>query len=337
MSDATVSAAYAAGLLRLAEQKGADRTALCASAGVDPHLLADPDHRIPFGRYAALMREAKAATGDPAMGLHYGETIDIATISIVGLIGQASATMQDAFVQLNRYIRLVVDVEVAGTDRFVLQQTRGGLWVVDARRNPNEFPELTESAFAQLVCGPRALGVPRIVLAVHVTHSEPSYGAEYTRILQAPVTFDGNWNALQIDPAIMAHRVERLPAYVFGVLTDRADTLLAELDRSKTIRGEVERQLLTTLHTGSIDMNTIAAQLGVSRQTLYRKLKAEGATFETILDTLRMRLALDYLRAGRISVTETAYLVGFSDPAAFSRAFKRWTGHNPRDYRDDTR
>jgi AraC-like DNA-binding protein len=71
----------------------------------------------------------------------------------------------------------------------------------------------------------------------------------------------------------------------------------------------------------------------MSRQTLYRRLKEEGCTFEQVLDDLRHRLALDYLTARKASVNETAYLVGFSDPAAFSRAFKRWTGKSPREMR----
>jgi AraC-like DNA-binding protein len=76
----------------------------------------------------------------------------------------------------------------------------------------------------------------------------------------------------------------------------------------------------------------IARQLGVSRQTLFRRLKAEGITFEKVLDELRHTMALKYLRDKKLSVNETAYLVGFSDPAAFSHAFKRWTGSSPRVY-----
>jgi len=87
------------------------------------------------------------------------------------------------------------------------------------------------------------------------------------------------------------------------------------------------------LHKGDIGMDAIAAKLAVSRQTLFRKLKAEGTTFEKVLDELRHRLALNYLSGKKVSVNETAYLVGFSDPAAFSRAFKRWTGSSPRDVR----
>jgi AraC-like DNA-binding protein len=80
-------------------------------------------------------------------------------------------------------------------------------------------------------------------------------------------------------------------------------------------------------------MDTIAGKLGMSRQTLYRNLKAEGTTFEQVLDELRHQMALNYLSGKKVSVNEAAYLVGFSDPAAFSRAFKRWTGSSPRTMR----
>jgi AraC-like DNA-binding protein len=80
-------------------------------------------------------------------------------------------------------------------------------------------------------------------------------------------------------------------------------------------------------------METVASKLGFSRQTLLRKLKAEGVTFERVLDESRHKLALHYLGDQKISVNETAYLVGFSEPAAFSRAFKRWTGSSPRTVR----
>jgi len=335
MTDLTVSAAFAQGLIRFAAGRGADRTTLLRMAGVEGSLVADQDARLPFSAYMALMRAAKALTGDEALALHFGEAIDISEISIIGLIGQASETMMDAFVQLNRYVRLVVETQNAdGGERFQLGYDREGLWVIDARIDGDDFPELTESAFAQLVCGPRRFDQTPFVKAVHVAHADPGYGAEYTRIFRAPVVFGAPRNALLIDPAWTVRRVEQLPRYAFAVLADRAEAMLEELDAGQSFRGEVERRLLAVLHTGRIGVDQLAADLGVSRQTVFRRLKAEETTFEQVLDDLRCRLARHYLRGRKVSVAETAYLVGFSDPAAFSRAFKRWTGTNPRDARE---
>ncbi|HEY0437293.1 MAG TPA: AraC family transcriptional regulator [Phenylobacterium sp.] len=332
----TVGAGFARGLLEFAAARGADRATLLQQAGLTPSELAEQDSRIGFVRYVALMRAAKALTGDAALGLHYGEQVDIAEVSIIGLIGQASETALEAFQQLNRYVKLIVETEnEGGGDRFGMIMDRGGFWMVDNRRNADDFPELTESAFAQLICGPRRTDPTYRVKAVHVTHAAPVHHAEYERVFGAPVVFGADRNAVQLDEAWIGRRVGRLPRYVFGVLTQHADELLHSLETNKTVRGRVEGLLMPRLHTGDTGMDRVAAKLGMSRQTLFRKLKAEGVTFEKVLDELRYRMAADYLGARKVSVNETAYLVGFSEPAAFSRAFKRWTGASPRHARGD--
>jgi AraC-like DNA-binding protein len=184
-----------------------------------------------------------------------------------------------------------------------------------------------------MACQPRRFLPKPHVLEVHVTHPAPDYRAEYERVLACPVVFDSHWNAMKMDPLLSTYRVALQPRYVFGVLSEKAEALLKELESAKSARGRVESLLMPILHTGDVSMENIAAKLAVSRQTLFRRLKAEDVTFEKVLDDLRHRLALHYLGGRKASVNETAYLVGFSDPAAFSRAFKRWTGKNPSEMR----
>jgi AraC-like DNA-binding protein len=332
MSTLTTSAGLAAGLIAFAVRQGADRTALLARAGLRPADLDDPDARLPFASYIALMRAAQDLCGDPALGLHFGEAVDLAEMSIVGLIMNASATMGDAFAQMQRFGRLTLETEgLSDGPRFEIVVRDGRPWMVDNRADPDAFPELTEGAFARLVCGPRRFLPEPHVLEVQVSHPAPAYRAEYDRIFQCPVTFSAGWNAMRLDPRIATWPVALQPRYVFGVLTQKADDLLQALEDQKTVRGRVEAVLLPLLHTGEVSADAVARTLGFSRQTLFRKLKAEDATYEQTLDALRHRMALRYLTASKVSVNETAYLVGFSEPAAFSRAFKRWTGKSPRD------
>lgn len=328
----TVGAGLPRGLVKLAVEKGVDAAELARRAGVALADLDDQDNRIAMDRYIALMRAAKELTGDPALALHYGESVDLSELSIIGLIMNASETMGEAFEQMNRFGRLAIEFE-GGERRFDMKVDARGLWLVDMRANPNDFPELTEVTFARQTCHPRRFLPMQHILEVHVTHPAPSYRAEYDRIFQCPVVFDSVWNAMRVDPETEHMRVALQPRYVFGVLSEKAEALLKELENSKTTRGKVEAQLMLILHKGDVGMDAIAAKLGISRQTLFRRLKTEGVTFEIILDELRQRLALHYLAGRKASVNETAYLVGFSDPAAFSRAFKRWTGKSPSEMR----
>ena len=110
--------------------------------------------------------------------------------------------------------------------------------------------------------------------------------------------------------------------------------IAASFDGPKSsVRGAVEAELEAMLASGEVSIDRVAAQLGISRQTLYRRLKAEGATFETLLEATRRKLAIRYLERERLSVKSAAYKLGFSEPAAFSRAFKRWTGASPSHFR----
>lgn len=333
MTQPTCSAAFVRALLEFAASKGAPREALLAAAEISESDFADLDGRIRFARYVALMRAAKALTGDDALALHFGEAVHVADISIVGLIGRASETMQEVFTQLSRYVRLIVDVPQTGESRFEFQRRDTGLWFVDTRADPNDFPELTESAFTHIITPPRRSGVPEWVREAHFTHAAPAYRVEYDRIFRAPIAFSQRWNALRVNEAVVTHRVGILPRFAFGPLIERADALMKELESATTARGEVERLLMPILHTGEAGIDAIAAQLGVSRQTLWRNLRSEGVTFEQVLDDLRHKMAFEYLAGRKVSVHETAYLVGFSDPAAFSRAFKRWTGKSPSEAR----
>jgi AraC-like DNA-binding protein len=333
IGEPTVAAGVVRAMMDLAMAKGADRSELARRSGIAPERLDDQDNRIPLAGYAALIKAGQHLAGDPALALHYAENVNLAEVSIVGLLGYASETTLEAFQQLNRYSPLVVDLDTGGRDRFSLSMDERGLWLSDNRLNPNDFPELSETAFGQMICGTRRFADKPFIREVHFTHGDPGYRDEYERILGAPVVFESDRNAALADPASTGFGVALQPRYVFGIFSKHAEALLEKLQSSKTSRGRVESLLMPMLHTGEAGMERVAAKLGCSRETLYRNLRAEGVSFEKLLDELRHKLALHYLSGGKLSVIEIAYLVGFSDPTAFSRAFKRWTGRSPRDMR----
>jgi AraC-like DNA-binding protein len=331
MRELTVSAGAARALMEFAISRGASRETLVERSHIDPSDLRDRDHRVPFARYVALMRAGQELCRDPALALHFGESVPTSEISPTHQVGASSETMAEGLALINRYAPLTVEVELAGDgDRFKYERGDGQVWVIDTRANPNDFPELTESGFARMVCTGRALPGARAMLrAVHVTHAEPSYRAEYDRIFRAPVFFRSNRNALLTDDSWMALSPPSPSRPVLDVLKAHSEALLAKLESSRSMRGRVEDLVTPLLPSGEATMGAIATRLGLSRQSLFRRLRAEGVTFEAVLDDLRHALALRYLSGEGLSVKETAFRLGFSEPASFSRAFKRWTGTSP--------
>lgn len=117
-----------------------------------------------------------------------------------------------------------------------------------------------------------------------------------------------------------------------SILVQYAQALAAELETGKNFKDEVKKIVGDLLPKGIGDIETVSAKLNMSRWTLTRKLKKEGTTFKKLMGDIRKEFAVAYLKNRRLSLTEIAFLLGYSEASAFQRAFKRWTGKNPHQY-----
>ncbi len=330
MAEPTVGAGIARALVEMAVARGAERKRLLAHAGVAASDLEDQDARLPLVRYLALLETARDLCAEPALALEFGATVSLAEMSIVALVCETCANAGQALDELNRYSRLMIDDGGRGpVNRLEMRRGDDGTWIELTCHPSVDHPLLTETSFARMAGGfARVVGRP-LAREVRVTHGDPGYGDAYERIFQAAVVFGSDRNAMRVDEDFLAFDLPGSNRYVFGILSDRAQALLEELESLRTVRGRVERSLMPILHTGELGIERIAERLGMSRQTLYRRLRAEGLTYKSVLDELRREMALHYLDGGKVSVNEVAYLVGYSEPSAFSRAFRRWTGRAP--------
>ncbi len=330
---ATIAAGHVLGLIDYAVAQGASRDALLAESGVDGAALADHFNRVPLLQYVALLRVIKAACHDPAVALHFAVSSNCADLSIIALIGGACRDVAEAFSMLNRYGRLALDVDgIRGDDHYLIDATVHGTWLIDNRQLHGLCPEATEMTLTRMSASVRRMFDGRFVRAVHFAHPAPAHRLEYERVLGVPVHFSRAHSGILFDPAWFAQPIGRAPRYSLAVLTAHADVLLARLDTMRSTRGRVEATLLPLLQEGGASMDQVAQQLAMSRPTLYRALKAEGVTFEQVLDGLRREVAVRHLTEPGVAVSEVSQRVGFSEPAAFSRAFRRWTGQNPSSY-----
>lgn len=339
MKQPTMAAGFAAHFLDYAVQRGADRTQLLGIAGLSETDLSRQDGRVTIDAYHAVIGGAIALTGDGAIVMRQVIETKLEDMSIVGQIVHSSDSMIHSIEQVNRYLRLMVDVDfMQGTDRYEVVIEGEEVWIVDHLPNPNESVMAIEGSFSRFISEFRRSFPDRVFARkMEVTFPPPAYVAAYDELLQIPVTFNATRNALCIDKFWLNTDFDAGKRYIFSVFTDHADELLAEMDHTDTMRSQVEARILPEMHNGTISMDRIAQDLGMSRQTLYRRLRDEDLTFAEVHDDLRQRMARDFLTARKVSVNETAYLLGFSEASSFVRAFKRWTGTSPKVFRDGLR
>lgn len=336
MSDQTMAAGFASAFLDYAVNEGVPREPLLAASGLAEDDLADQDARIAVKAYQALIAAGIEATGDTSLLLRHVLETRLETMSIVGQIVHASTSFPHSLGQLNRYARLMADVPIpGGRDRFELVREADAVWLVDNRPCDGSWMA-TEASFARFISEFRRSAPEHpFEEMLEVTYAPPPHANRYPELFRIPVTFRAGRNALRINPVWLDEAFDGGKDYVFGVFTRHADGLLDELAKNDTVRSAVEARMLADLHEGTLSMDRIARDLGMSRQTLYRRLKDEGATFASVHDDLRRRMAMDYLSARKVSVGETAYLLGFSEASAFVRAFRRWTGASPTAWMND--
>ncbi len=336
MTEQTMAAGFAASFADYACERGAKRDALLEVSGLTEDDLSDQDNRILVTAYQALIAAAVQQTGDTALLVRHTLDSRLETMSVVGQIVHSSASLRHSIAQLNRYLHLMGDVELPmGVDRFELQRTADGLWIVDNLVLPPEMSFWSEVSFARFISEfRRSFPDATFEIGMEVTYPPPPHVDQYPDLFRVPVLFNSTRNALQIDPVWDSPDTQFEPGneYAFGIFTRHADEMLAKLQTDTSIRAQIEAQILPNLHEGSISMDKVAKDIAMSRQTLYRRLKDEGITFAEIHDDLRQRMAMEYLAGQKVTVNETAYLLGFSEASSFVRAFKRWTGLSPTAY-----
>lgn len=325
----TVTTTYLQGVIAFATSRDLARSALLRRAGIVESDLASPDARHPITALIALLRAGAELAGDPAFALHFGRYVPCDQVSLAAPLGSAARTVTEALQLVNRYAPLSTDFPaLAGGDRFAFSHDRHGLWLRDCRPR-DAWPEITEFVFSRMVQGIRRIQQSDVVRALHVTHAAPAHAAAYDAIFGVPVHFGSTRNAILLDPAYLHTPLVPPPAHLTRILTAHADAALAALAQQRSCRGRLEAALRQVLHTGDVGIEAMARRLAMSRQTLYRRLKAEGTTFEQVLESVRCAVAREALASGAASVRSVAAQVGFADAAGFSRAFKRWTGRSP--------
>jgi AraC-like DNA-binding protein len=304
---------------------GVDVDAVCAAAGFSEASLAGRKEPVPLAETVPLWQLAKKQFGRGTLGVHVGTAIPSGTL--LDYLGAASPDLRAALGQVARYIGLL-----SRNVRWVLGQCEAdGLFTFEQQVTfaPETIPpQLNE--FGVAICVARIkdwFGVaPR---EVWFQHSAQGPADEYRQLLGCEVRFARERMGLRFDDAALATPAQKPDAQLFRLLESHAARVLAEAPASASLRDRVRRAVVERLRAGEPSIAAIAEALATSERSLQRKLQAEGVSFRDVVDEARHKLALLYLGDRALSLADVAYLLGYSENAAFTRAFKRWTGRAP--------
>ena len=319
---ATLLRLFAEGLERL----GGDIAPVLAAARIEPTVLTDKEARIPNPNYRLFWRVAAEVTADPCIGLHVGEVIHPRAVNLFGYLLLSSETLGDGVERVSRYQRILVGKPFISTHRTAREAR---VRVGSPFRDPEARAVETEY---------RAAGVLQLLgwasetevrpLEAHLAHAPRGPRSDYSRILHAPVRFGAERSELVFEPALLARPSRSANALVAEMLDAQGTALLESLG-GNTLAGRVRRALAAELDGSPPTIEQIARGLAMSVRSLQRGLSAERTSFRAVLDDLRREVARDYLESSVAPINEIAYLAGFSEVSAFSRAVSRWFGRSP--------
>lgn len=325
-----VSATIGRLIVAVAAARGVDTTRLCRVCDFDVAITSDPDARIPIDLETRLWDEAAKAAGDPDFGLHVAETLRPGAFTVLDYAVRTTKNLMQSLERLARYNRLVHDVAT-----FTITSTADRTLVEHALPLAQQSTHAAEFTLASLVVlGSQVAAEPLRPLDVGFRHSlEPDRNlSELRRVFGLAPQFGVDTNRIALQTRILMRDLPQYDPVLSKIIESNAEALLAaKPPHADSICGRV-RQLLASDLAADPEVATlrgVAKRLRFSPRSLQRRLALEGTRFDQELDELRRELAQRYLNNPRISIAETAYLLGYSEPSAFHRAHKRWTGMTP--------
>jgi len=297
--------------------------------GIDVATLADPETRISHDVARDLLRATIERTGNVGLGLQAGEQVESMDMGVLHFAARNCPSLRSALKCTARFMKLADSL----LEGVLHEQGDRAIWELRMAL-PAPLPQTNDF---QAVFALRSIQWFRErndpPLEVRLRHTRPTDPRAYLRIFGSAPVMGAEHNAIVFPQRWLEDSIRGASPQLLPAFEDQAQRMLDALSQSETVAARVQRLLLREMAHGQATMGYIARQLHMSASTLRRRLEAEGTTHSTLLDQARHQLAVQQVKEARISIGELSLLLGFSNPAAFSRAFRRWTGMSPIEFR----
>lgn len=308
-----------------------DHRGLLASVGLDPDADIDPGVMLVDTVYYDLLEKIAEQTDVTAVPLSAARLLSPDDYGALGLAWKAAPTLMGSFARIERYARLWTSVV-----EYELRPANNGTLLILHRSGPrrlgmrlsNEATLASAVSISRQVCP-----VPFAPLEVHFQHDAPKTRAHHEAYFGCPVTFGSDLDALLISQQALAQPNILGDEGITRFLLSHLDQELEGIGDEETLEGQAKDAVARSLSEGMPKMADVARGLGMSARSFHRRLAEHGLSFQTLAETTRREISMGMLREDRHSLSEIAFLAGFSEQSAFTRAFKRWTGRTPAQFR----
>lgn len=304
---------------------------LLASVGLSPGV--DPadwmGEYVHVDAYYDLLERA-TAEDDFGLPFRYAEALHIDDFGALGLALKTANTLRDALQRLVRYILVLSDT----LEYELHDEVGGGLFVMSRPGHSRGAHLANECALAAVTALMRRITDANVIpVAVSFRHPPPESITDHQAFFGCPIRFEDRVDGLHLNTETLRTRTrladEGLSAFILATLDELKDE-----KAERTLEARVRDAVTDSLPDGRPRKSQIARRLGLSERTLHRRLAEQGHTFQSIAAQAQRQAAESLLARGNSSLAEVAFLTGFSDQSAFTRAFKGWTGQTPLAFRE---
>jgi AraC-like DNA-binding protein len=330
----SITSVAALALIGAAVERGLAPVPLFAAVGLEPAASPEPDRHIPAARYVALWDTVVRELHDPLFAARTGLAFQLESLEGFGFLAMSCATLAQAYERTKAYRSLYNvgsgwELEPAGARGM---RMRWDPWLLDdapevGRRAVNEYQ------VAEMLASVRTLlGEPRLVPA-RLCFRHPAGSANGATPFGISAEYSAEFDGFEVPRELLDRPLTMSNPALKAYFERQCQEATARFDADATLTGKVRRRVIQGMDGQLPSMESIARSLGMSARSLHRALDAEGTRFNDIVDDVRSEFSRRYLARPSLSIGEVSYLVGFRDTSAFFKAFKRWTGSKPGEYR----
>lgn len=307
---------------------GHDPAEVLADVGLSLDLLAEPGNRLSIAARCRLVAACCQRLQREDLGVLVGQRVELSHLGLVGVLLRCSRNVRQAVDYLVRYQGFLIRTNV-------LRMDSGRYSVLFSYREPltaEGSTQIGDGILAGLCALMRALcGSDWVPNQVHFAHPAPSDLTAFRNHFRCPLVFSDNEYALSFPVRHLSRQLADVESGLLEVIVRQVENDLFPPDVCFPAR--VFESIETSMRSGKASSETVAALLGLPVRTLSRTLERQGLSYQRMLDEVRYRNARRMLKDLNVSVAQIAEFLGYKDAASFTRAFRRWSGKTPIDWR----